>query len=482
MTRRGDSRPREACGVFGVYAPGADVARLTFFALYALQHRGQESAGIATCRGGEVQSHKGMGLVTQVFKEEHLAPLVGDFAIGHTRYSTTGASHLRNAQPYLLHTSHGPLGVAHNGNLTNTAALRRRLLDKGVGLVGESDSEIIAQLLAAPVGVGAPDWALSGRGPWEARLSRFMAEAEGAYALVVLTAGAIYAVRDPCGFRPLCLGAIDTDDGPGWAVASESSAFGTIGGRFVREVLPGEIVRIDGDGVHSAMAEVPARPASLCVFEYVYFARPDSLFEGQMVHQARSRLGRELAREAPCDGADLVIPVPDSSVAAAIGYARESGLPYNEGLMKNRYIGRTFIAPTDELRRAGVRLKFNPLVHNLAGKRVVMVDDSIVRGNTAGKIVQLLREAGALEVHVRVSSPPVRHPCFMGVDMATYDELIAHRLDEAGIARHVGADSLAFLSHEGMMRAVTEGAVSGPRGHCSACFTGRYPIEVPRGG
>lgn len=465
------SRPREACGVFAVHAAGADVARLTFFALYALQHRGQESAGIATCKDGEAHVHKGMGLVTQVFKEEHLRPLVGDRAIGHTRYSTTGASHVRNAQPYLLHTIHGPLGVAHNGNLTNAKELRQELLSRGVGLIGESDTEVIAQLLAAPTGERAPDW--------EGRIARFMSVAEGAYALTILTPGALFAVRDPRGFRPLCLGELETEHGRGWAAASESSAFVTIGGRFVREVRPGEIVRIDARGLTAHQAPVPARPTSLCVFEYVYFARPDSRFEGQMVHQARQRLGRELAREAPCPNADLVIPVPDSSVAAAIGFARESGLPYNEGLMKNRYIGRTFIAPTDELRRSGVRLKFNAIDQNLKGKRVVMVDDSIVRGNTAGKIVTLLREGGAAEVHVRVSSPPVRHPCFMGVDMATYEELIGHRLDVEQIREHIGADTLAYLSHDGMMRAVNEGVVGEGAGHCSACFSGRYPIERP---
>ncbi|PKN56977.1 MAG: amidophosphoribosyltransferase [Deltaproteobacteria bacterium HGW-Deltaproteobacteria-14] len=468
-----DSRPHEECGVFAVHAEGADVARLTFFALYALQHRGQESAGIATCKDGEAHVHKGMGLVTQVFKEEHLKPLVGDRAIGHTRYSTTGASHLRNAQPYLLHTTHGPVGVAHNGNLTNARQLRQGLLARGVGLVGESDTEVIAQLLAAPTDGGTP-----GAPDWEGRIARFMAVAEGAYSLTILTPGALFAVRDPYGFRPLCLGELETEHGRGWAAASESSAFVTIGGRFLREVRPGEVVRIDKSGITAHQAPVPPRPASLCVFEYVYFARPDSRFEGQMVHQARQRLGRELAREAPCGEADLVIPVPDSSVAAAIGYASESGLPYNEGLMKNRYIGRTFIAPTDELRKAGVRLKFNAIDQNLAGKRVVMVDDSIVRGNTAGKIVSMLRDGGAREVHVRVSSPPVRHPCFMGVDMGTYEELIGHRLDVAGIRDHIGADTLAYLSHDGLMRAVMEGVTGGPGGHCSACFSGIYPIKV----
>ncbi|MFT7579741.1 MAG: amidophosphoribosyltransferase [Myxococcota bacterium] len=468
--------PKEACGVFGIYAPEADVARLTFFALYALQHRGQESAGIAVSDptiGGEVRIHKGMGLVTQVFKETDLAPLQGAHAIGHTRYSTTGASTLKNAQPYVIHTMFGPLAVAHNGNLTNAKDLRRRLWERGVGLSSESDSEVITQLLAGPSTDGNRDSA-----SWETRITQFMSVAEGAYSLVILTQGAVYAVRDPLGLRPLCLGQLEGDAGRGWVVASESCAFGTIGARFVREVAPGEIVRLDAEGLHATMAEVPSKDPALCVFEYVYFARPDSLYEGQMIHQVRQRLGEQLAAEAPAPGADLVIPVPDSSLPAAIGYAKAAGLPYGEGLMKNRYIGRTFIAPSEALRQAGVRLKFNPLTHNLAGKRIVMVDDSIVRGNTSRQIVQLLRDAGAAEVHVRVSSPPVRHPCFMGVDMATYEELIGHRLTVPEIAAHIGADSLAYLSQDGMMRAVRQGAAEGC-GHCSACFTGKYPLKVP---
>lgn len=415
-----------------------------------------------------------MGLVTQVFNEANLAPLVGTHAVAHTRYSTTGASSLHNAQPYLLHTSAGPLAVAHNGNLVNAASLRAELLARGVGLVGESDSEVMTQLLAAPAeaALGAP------AGSWEARLAHLLRRCEGAFSVAVLTRAAIYAVRDPRGFRPLCLGILEREGGAGYVVASESSALGTIGARFLRDVAPGEIVRLDEHGVTSFPGAVPPRQPALCVFEYVYFARPDSLFEGQLVHQARRRLGRELAREAPAPGADLVIPVPDSAVAAAIGYAQASGLPYDEGLMKNRYIGRTFIQPSEELRRAGVRLKYNPLRHNLDGKRVVLVDDSIVRGHTSRKIVELLRASGAREVHLRVSSPPVRHPCFMGVDMPTRDELIGWRLSVEEIREHIGCDSLAYLSHDGMMRAVREGA-EGPGGHCSACFTGRYPLPLP---
>lgn len=457
-------RPREECGVFGIYAPGADVGRLTFFALYALQHRGQESAGIATCDGVSAQVHRGMGLVTQVFHEDHLKPLRGHMAVGHTRYSTTGVSQLANAQPYLVETLHGPLGVAHNGNLTLAPTLRRKLLERGVGLMSSSDTELIAQMLAAPPPGGDADGA-----DWEARIKSFMAQAEGAYSLVVLTREALYAVRDPLGLRPLCLGEMPG----GWVAASESCALGTIGASYVREVRPGEIVRIDGSGLRATVGREPG-PPSLCVFEYVYFARPDSLLEDQSIHLLRQRLGAELAREAPAD-ADVVIGVPDSATPAAIGYARESGIPYTEGLTKNRYIGRTFIQPNDQLRRSGVHLKFNPLRANLEGKRVVLIDDSIVRGNTSGPLVKLMREGGATEVHVRVSSPPVRHPCFMGVDMATYEELIAHRKTVEEIRDHIGADSLAYLSHAGMMRAVRGDRVGG---HCSACFTGEYPLPL----
>jgi amidophosphoribosyltransferase len=465
-------RPHEACGVFGIYAPGADVARITFFALYALQHRGQESAGIATSDGRAAYIYKGMGLVAQVFNEDNLRPLKGHLAIGHNRYSTTGSSHIRNAQPYLIETIHGPLGVGHNGNLTNALTLRRRLLERGVGLSSSSDSEVITQMLAAPPPSGEPN------GPdWEARIAAFMAQAEGAYSLVILTRDAIFAVRDPWGLRPLCLGELPGDNGtPGFVVASESCALGTIGARYLREVRPGEIARLDGTGIHSVQGRPPAPRSALCVFEYVYFARPDSILEGQVIHRVRQRLGEELAREAPAD-ADVVVGVPDSATPAAIGYARASGIPYSEGLIKNRYIGRTFIQPDDRLRRAGVHLKYNPLPANLEGKRVVLVDDSIVRGNTAGPLVRLLREGGAVEVHVRVSSPPVRHPCFMGVDMATYNELIAYSKTVEEIRQHIGADSLAYLSHEGMMRAVIA-EIGEDRGHCSACFTGRYPIHL----
>jgi amidophosphoribosyltransferase len=473
-----DDKPREECGIFGIYAPGRDVARLTFFGLYALQHRGQESAGIATCDGRAAYIHKAMGLVSQVFNEDNLRPLKGHMAVGHNRYSTTGTSHERNVSPYLIETGHGPLGVAHNGNLTNALSLRQMLLRRGVGLSSTTDSEVITQMLSAPPEVWLNGDYVDVDGDnldlWQTRIRALMQVADGAYSLAILTRGGIYAVRDPYGLRPLCLGELD---GGGWVVASESCALGTIGARYVREIEPGEIVRLDENGVTAINGRAPQRRA-LCIFEYVYFARPDSLLEGQVIHSVRQRMGRQLAREAPAD-ADIVIPVPDSAIPAAIGYSQQSGLPFTEGLTKNRYIGRTFIQPDDQLRRDGVRLKFNPLTSNLAGKRVVLIDDSIVRGNTAGPLVQLMREGGAAEVHVRVSSPPVRHPCFMGVDMATYRQLIAHKLDIEAIRVRIGADTLDYLSLPGMIAAVQDGLDDRPSGHCTACFSGSYPVTIP---
>ncbi|MCI0396524.1 MAG: amidophosphoribosyltransferase [Chloroflexi bacterium] len=477
-----DDKPHDECGVFGIYAPGREVARLTFFGLYALQHRGQESAGIASSDGQMAYSHKGMGLVAQVFNEDNLRPLQGHLAIGHNRYSTTGSSHLRNVQPYLIETIYGPLGVSHNGNLTNALHLRHQLLKRGVGLSSTSDSEVITQILAAPAGVWTtPEQNGQESDRWVARLQAFMQVAEGAYSLAILARHAIYAIRDPLGLRPLCLGRLE---GGGYVVASESCALHTVGADYLREVEPGEIIRLDEAGLASFTGRRSERRA-LCIFEYVYFARPDSLLEGQTIHGVRQRLGRQLAREAPAE-ADIVVGVPDSATPAAIGYSLESGLPFTEGLTKNRYIGRTFIQPDDQLRKEGVRIKYNPLSANLRGKRVVLVDDSIIRGNTAGPLVQLLREGGASEVHVRVSSPPVRHPCFMGVDMATYQQLIAHRLDVEGIRQRIGAESLAYLSLPGMEQAVREAvaeanhpAGSPETGHCTACFSGRYPITIP---
>jgi amidophosphoribosyltransferase len=469
-----DDKLHDECGIFGVYAPGRDVARIAFFGLYALQHRGQESAGIATSDGRMAYIHKGMGLVSQVFNEDNLRPLQGHLGIGQNRYSTTGSSHLRNAQPYLIETIHGPLGVAHNGNLTNALHLRHQLLKRGVGLSSTSDSEVITQILAAPAEVWVPENGHVEPDRWVARLKALMQVAEGAYSLTILTREGVYAMRDPLGLRPLCLGRLD--DG-GFVVASESCALHTIGADYLRELEPGEIVRLDKNGCTSFFGR-KAEQRALCIFEYVYFARPDSIFEGQTIHGVRQRLGRQLAREAPA-ATDLVIGVPDSATPAAIGFSQESGIPFSEGLTKNRYIGRTFIQPDDHLRKEGVNLKYNPLTANLKGKRVVLVDDSIVRGNTAGPLVQLLRDGGAKEVHVRVSSPPVQHPCFMGIDMATRRELIAAQMEIDQICQHIGADSLAYLSLAGMELAVRE-AISRNTGHCAACFSGEYPINIPQ--
>jgi amidophosphoribosyltransferase len=472
MTAYPDDRPREACGVWGIYAPGREVARLTFFGLFALQHRGQESAGITTSDGQRAYIHKDMGLVAQVFNEDNLAPLVGHLAVGHTRYSTTGCSQLRNAQPYLIETLYGPLAIAHNGNLTNSRELRQTLLERGVGLSCTTDTELIGQILAAPPetwgatnGVGEDD-------RWWERLRAFMRIADGAYSVVILTSNAVYAMRDPLGLRPLCLGQIEG----GYVVASETCALNTIGAEFVRHVQPGEIVRLDHRGI-TAKVGVQSTRRALCVFEYVYFARPDSDLEGQVIHVARHQMGRQLAHESPAE-ADIVVAVPDSAIPAAIGYSLEMGIPFTEGLIKNRYIGRTFIQPDDGLRKQGIRLKFNALRANLQGKRVVLIDDSIVRGNTSRPLVQLIRDAGAVEVHVRVSSPPVRHPCFMGVDMATYRELIAanHTVDE--ICQHIGADSLSYLSLPGMLDAIRS-VVGSQGGYCTACFSSEYPVDIP---
>lgn len=471
-----DDKPKEECGVFGVYAPERDVARLTFFALYALQHRGQESAGIATCDGRQAYQYKAMGLVSQVFNEDNLKPLVGHMAIGHTRYSTTGGVKLLNAQPYLIDTIKGPLGLAHNGNLTNALNIRHALLKRGVGLTSTSDSEMITQIIAAPTEVWANDIAIEYCDDhWVNQIRILMQMAEGAYSLTLLTRKAVYAVRDPLGLRPLCIGKMEDNR---YVIASETCALSTIGAEFLRDVAPGEIIRLDESGLTS-FTGIPGSPAkrALCVFEYVYFARPDSLLDGQLIHNARQNMGRQLAKEAPA-AADMVIPVPDSACPAAIGFGQESGIPYAEGLIKNRYIGRTFIQPDDSLRKQGVNLKFNTLSHNLEGKRVVLVDDSIVRGNTAGPLVKLLRDGGAKEVHVRVSSPPVKHPCFMGVDMATYQELIANQFDIQDICDHIGADSLAYLSLPGMLEAIALGAKE-VKGHCTACFSGQYPINIP---
>ncbi|MDY7100392.1 MAG: amidophosphoribosyltransferase [Actinomycetota bacterium] len=451
-----DDRPREECGVFGVVTPSGEAARLTFFGLYALQHRGQEGAGIVTYDGVTAHVHKSLGLVSQVFREENLRELTGGASIGHTRYSTTGSVHQRNVQPYVLETIDGPLALGHNGNLVNAPQLRRELLERGVGLQSSSDSEVMIHLLA---GAGGPDWVT--------RIRILMAKAEGAYSLTLLTRDGVYGVRDPWGLRPLALGELE---GGGYALASESCAFAPIGGRLVREIEPGEIVHLTEDG-YEVHPGAPPRKLAFCTFEHIYFARPDSSFGGRLVHQVRQSLGRKLAHELPVE-ADMVIAVPDSGTPHAIGYAAESGIPFSEGLIKSRYIGRTFIEPSPELRRAGVAMKFNPLVDNLDGQRVVLVDDSIVRGTTSGPLVKLLRDAGAREVHLRVSCPPICYPCFMGVDMASREELIAANHSVEEIRAHVGADSLAYLSLESMMEALQPDT-----GFCNACFTGTYPFD-----
>lgn len=457
-TETSPDRPHDECGVVGVYAPNEDVARMAFFALFALQHRGQEAAGIAVSDGATARLHKDVGLVSQVFSPEDLAPLRGHFAIGHTRYSTTGSSALRNAQPFLIETQYGPLAVAHNGNLINTLELRDALLRRGVGLSSSSDSEVITMMLAGAEGA-----------TWEERLRNTMPLWQGAYSLIVLTRDSVLAVRDPWGFRPLSVGRLPSG---GHAAASESGALRTLGCEAIREVKPGEIITLSNTALRVRQA-LPAEPQQArCTFEHIYFSRPDSFWDGLSVHRVRQRLGEELAREAPA-AADVVVAVPDSSVPAAIGYSRLSGLPYNEGFTKNRYIGRTFIQPTDSLRKQGVALKFLALDENLRGQRVVMIDDSIVRGNTSGPLIKLLRAAGAREVHVRITCPPIAHPCFMGVDMGAYEDLIAHRLTIDEICDHIDADSLHFLSLDGMMRALER-----TEGYCNACFTGVYPVEI----
>ncbi len=455
-------KPHEACGVFGLYAPGAQAARVAFFALFALQHRGQESAGIAVSDGRRATVFKEMGLVTQVFTEDSLRPLTGHVAIGHTRYSTADSSRRISAQPFLLESMLGPVGIAHNGNLVNTDELRQRLFERGVGLTSWCDSEIMIQLLAGAQG-----------GTWVERIRDMMSMSRGAYSLTILTRDALYAVRDPWGFRPLCMGRLNG----GWVVASETCALQTLGVREIQEIAPGAIVEIDSHGMRIHQGLPPSAKRSLCIFEYIYFSRPDSVMDGQLVHNVRQELGRELAREHPVE-ADMVMSVPDSATAAAIGYALESGIPYGEGLMKNRYIGRTFIQPDDRLRKSGIALKFNTMPDILRGKRVVVVDDSIVRGNTSRPIVDMVRKAGAKEVHMRVSSPPIKHPCFMGVDMATYDELVAHNRSVDDIQELLGADSLGYLSLEGMIRAANRPADR----FCLSCFVGQYPFKERMGG
>ncbi len=444
------------CGVFGVRSTERDVARLTYFGLFALQHRGQESAGIAVSEGGRVTALREMGLVPQVFDEEKLAALPGEVAIGHTRYSTTGGAYWSNAQPLVHHGAVRTVALGHNGNLVDPTPLRDELRADRVRLDTTSDTEVIAALLGrdpAPL----PD-----------AVAATMRRLEGAYSVVAIADGVLVAFRDPLGVRPLTLGRIGDD----WVVASETCALDLVGAEVVRDVLPGEVVWVDEEGCHAAQA-VPSGRTAACIFEHVYFARPDSSLGGTGVHAARVRMGERLAEEAPAD-ADLVMPIPDSGTPAAVGYAKRSGIPYEEGLIKNRYVGRTFIEPDQELRRQGIRLKFNPL-DEIAGRRLVIVDDSIVRGNTMRQLVQMLSEAGAAEVHVRISSPPVVSPCFYGIDMADEAELAAAHRSVEEMREHVGATSLHYLSLDGMQWAtrLPEESV------CRACFTRNYPTRVP---
>ena len=459
-----DDRPREECGVLGMSTPHGDgVAQLAFFGLFALQHRGQEAAGIAVSDGRRARVHKEAGLVANVFSPETLAPLVGYHAIGHTRYSTTGSNAERNIQPFLIETMHGPLALAHNGNLVNAAALRDELLNRGFGLTATSDSEVLSLMLAA-----------AGGQTWQDRIERTLPAWKGAFSLVMLAADQVIAVRDPWGFRPLSVGRLPHG---GHAVASETCALATLGCVDIDEVQPGEMVTLRGAEVERVQVLAPQANAARCSFEFVYFSRPDSVWDGRSVHHVRQRLGIELAREAPTD-ADVVIPVPDSSIPAAIGYSNESGIPFNDGLIKNRYIGRTFIEPTQDIRERGVALKFNALRENLEGRRVIMIDDSLVRGTTAGPLVKLLRDAGAAEVHLRITCPPITDACHFGVDMGHDGDLISATRSVEEIRQHIGADSLAFLSLDGMMRAIASRDAGDDDGYCNACFTGKYPLAV----
>jgi len=456
-----DKGPQDACGVFGVWAPGEEVAKLSFYGLYALQHRGTESAGIATSDGERILIFKDMGLVSQVFTEGDLATLKGNLAIGHCRYSTTGSSTWVNAQPTLRPTKYGTLALAHNGNLTNTgdlAELVQKLEGSATSMSGvTTDTEIMTALIA-----------LQDEKNVEASALAVLPQLEGAFSLVFMDEQTLYAARDRHGVRPLVLGKLET----GWVVASESAALDIVGAAFVREIEPGEFVVINSNGVRS-QRWAEAQPKG-CLFEYVYLARPDTTIAGSGIHKTRVAIGAQLAREAPAE-ADLVIPVPESGTPAAIGYAKESGIPFGLGLVKNSYVGRTFIQPSQTIRQLGIRLKLNPLCEIIEGKRIVVVDDSIVRGNTQRAIVRMLREAGALEIHVRISSPPVKWPCYYGIDFATKAELIANGLEVEEIRRSIGADSLGYVSLDGLISATQ---VPSER-LCSACFTGEYPIRIP---
>jgi amidophosphoribosyltransferase len=459
-------KPEEACGVYAVLAPGQPVANLTYFGLYALQHRGQESAGIAVFDADrKVRLHKDMGLVSQVFDQAVLERLSGDLAIGHNRYSTTGSSKVCNAQPVVLNTRLGPFALAHNGNLVNAGELRHDLAAIASELTSTTDSELIAFALQQAVNGGLG---------WDGAIRAAAERCRGAFSLVIGTPEGLFALRDGHGIRPLVFGHIGEPGEAQWVVSSETCGLDIIGAAFDGDVEPGEIIHFQAGDPQPLRSRWCTEPTKLCVFEMIYFARPDSRFFGESLYSYRVRIGEALARETPVE-ADIVIGVPDSGIPAAIGYSQLSGIPFGDGLIKNRYVGRTFIQPTQAMREAGIRVKLNPLPDVLAGKRVVVIDDSIVRGTTSRKLVQALRDAGATEVHMRISSPPVTHPCFYGIDTDTQDQLIAARLTLEEISAHLGVDSLAYLSKQGMVDA----ALANSAHFCTACFDGAYPIEMP---
>ncbi len=452
---------KDECGVFGIYIDNpdndTDAARTAFYGLYGLQHRGQESAGIAVSNGDKIQLQKGMGLVSDIIKEHHIRKLKGNIAIGHVRYSTTGESHVVNSQPMVFHYLKGMVALAHNGNLVNTVELRKRLATYGSVFQSTTDTELVANLLAR-----------YSQDKMEDALAKCMIDMKGAFALVIMTEDCLVGVRDQLGIRPLCIGILNGN----YVLASESAALDTISAEFIRDVKPGEIVVIDKKGLRSI--QVANSPSSAhCIFEYIYFARPDSTIDGINVYKARREVGKQLARECNID-ADLVISVPDSGTAAALGYAEESGLPFEEGLMKNRYIGRTFIQPTQKIRELGVRLKLNAVSEVVSGKRAIMVDDSIVRGTTSKNLVNMLRKSGAIEVHMVVASPPTKFPCYYGIDTSRREELIANTMEPKEIGEFIGADSLHYVSMEGLFSALK----NNEEFFCAACFSGKYPIEI----
>lgn len=487
---------REACGIFGCVASGEwptelDVAQIVCLGLVALQHRGQESAGIVTSKGdnsGKLSVHKGNGLVSNVFHDEHLAKIKGNLGIGHTRYSTMGGTEFSNCQPFIVYNLHGVFAMAHNGEIINSTNIRKMVMGQGVGLTTNSDSELLTQLLSRP-----PAEEENNELNWPARIRHLMEATPTAYSLLIMHQDKIYGVRDPYGNRPLCIGKLvllagsdsdksEDEEPEGYVVSSESCAFQSIGAHYIRDVEPGEIVELSKHGIRSIdiVSRKKQKPPAFCIFEYVYFARPDSIMEGQMVYRARFHCGRQLAKEAPVQ-ADIVSTIPESATPAALGYAQESGIPYVEVLCKNRYVGRTFIQPSRRLRQLGVAKKFGVLRDNCVGRKIVLIDDSIVRGNTIAPIIRMLMAAGALEVHIRIASPPIKYPCYMGINIPTRDELIANHLDANELAENTGASTLVYLSVEGLVAAVQKGIPKSDIreiGHCTACLTGEYPVEL----